>query len=87
MDFRTHEGVELSFEASAILEIDASRRARALTQARAACVAEAAETTELEVRLQLAEDQNVDSPDARALIQTIAQLAIDEWLEQQEDRL
>jgi hypothetical protein len=86
MDFRSHEWVELSLEASAVLEIDSTRRDRALARVRGANVVEAAEATELEVRLHLAEGQALAGPDRRALFDTLAQLAIDEWLEQQEAR-
>ena len=84
VDLRCHELVELSIETSAILEIDAARRDRALAQVRARGVVEAAENTELEVRLHLDDSQNAFLPDRRALFETLAQLAIDEWLEQRE---
>jgi hypothetical protein len=86
VDLRSHEWVELSPEVSAVLEVDPRRRERALAQTRAGGVIEAAEATELEVRLHLAACQGAAGPDRRALFETLAQLAIDEWLEQQEDR-
>jgi len=88
LDFRKDAwvGVELSPEASVVLEVDSTRCERALAQARAGTVIEAAEATELEVRLHLAEGQALAGPDRRALFDTLAQLAIDEWLERQEAR-
>ncbi len=86
VDCRSNKWIELSPEASAVLEVDAGRRERALARARAGDVFDAAEAAELEVRLHLAETQGTVGRDRRALLETLAQLAIDEWLEHQEAR-
>ena len=79
-DVRTHQLAELSEDATTVLEVDATIRARAVELARSGGVQHAADDVELEIRLTVGQDE-AGRQAQRALLETLADIAVREWVE------
>lgn len=86
-DVRTHEGVDFSNDATAILDLDEALRGAAVELARANGVHWAANEVELRVRVML-EASGVERWEAeRAVLETLADIAVRQWFDAEKAQL
>ena len=85
-DIRTHESVDFSADATAILDIDPMLRQFAIERARADGVYSAANEVELGVRVVLGASAAERSDAERVVLETLADIAVREWFEAEKAR-
>jgi hypothetical protein len=85
-DTRAHERVDFSDDATAILDVDPSLRGVAVELARANGVYSAADEVELGVRIVLGANASDRREAERAVLETLADIAVREWFEAEKGR-
>jgi len=86
IDMHTRERVEFSDEATAILDVDGALRLAAAALARNDGVCSAADEVELGVRILLGAGESERREAERAVLETLADIAVREWFATEKGR-